>query len=164
MLVPTIVMAVVAIAVLIFAYQKGVHIESLTTSWRMIIQIFPMLVLAMLAAGTIQHLISPELITKWIGNESGFRGILIGTAMGACVPGGPYISLPVAAGLMRTGAGIGTLVAFITSWSLIGLSNLPMQIGIMGWQFSAIRMACTFFFAPVAGLLANLIFSRVRLF
>jgi len=164
MLIPTIVMAVIAIAILIIAYQKGVHIQSLKTTWVMIIQIFPMLILAILAAGTIQHLISPELISKWVGSESGFRGILIGTAVGAFVPGGPYVSLPVAAGLMRTGAGIGTLVAFVTSWGLIGFSNLPMQVGIMGWQFSAVRMACTFFFAPIAGVLANLFFSRVRLF
>ena len=164
MLIPTIIMGVIAVAVVIIAYYKGVHVQGLKSAWGMVIQILPMLLLAMVVAGAIQHLIPTALVTKWIGAESGFRGILIGTVVGACTSGGPYVSLPIAAGLMHMGANVGTLVAFVTAWSLIGLSSIPMHIGIMGWQFTGIRLACTFFFAPAAGLLANALFPRVRLF
>ena len=101
------------------------------------------------------------MLSKWVGTESGFRGILIGTAIGSVMPGGPYVCLPIAAGLLRMGASAGTMVALLTSWSLWAVSRLPMEIGIMGWQFTLIRLACTFFFPPIAGLLANLFFARV---
>jgi hypothetical protein len=55
------------------------------------------------------------------------------------------------------------MVAFMTGWSLWAVSRLPLEIGMMGWQFTAIRLACTFFFPPIAGLIANLFFSRVSL-
>ncbi|MBA7485673.1 hypothetical protein ES707_21223 [subsurface metagenome] len=125
----------------------------------MVIQIVPLLIFAFIIAGMIQVIIPYELISRWIGTESGFRGILIGTVAGGLAPGGPYISLPIAVGLLRTGASIGTMVAFLTGWSLWAVARLPMEVGIMGWKFTLIRLACTFFFPPIAGLIANRFFS-----
>jgi len=82
---------------------------------------------------------------------------------GGLAPGGPYISLPIAAGFLSSGAGIGTMVAFLTGWSLWGINRLPMEVGIMGWKFTLIRMACTFFFPPIAGWIAQMLFGGVAL-
>jgi uncharacterized membrane protein YraQ (UPF0718 family) len=165
MLVPTIVMGVIAIGLVIFAYQKGggEHVLGLKSAGSMFIQIIPLLIFAFIIAGMIQVLVPYEMISRWIGVESGFRGILIGTVIGGFMPGGPYVSLPVAAGLLRVGASVGTMVALLTSWSLWALGRLPMEVGIMGWKFTLIRLACTFFFPPVAGFIANRFFSNISL-
>ena len=163
MLIPTIIMGVIAIVLLIIAYQRGggEHISGLKIAGNLLLQIAPLLIFAFIIAGMIQVLIPAEMISKWIGAESGLRGILIGTAVGGLMPGGPYVSLPIAAGLLRTGASIGTMVAFLTGWSLWAVSRMPLEIGIMGWKFTLIRLACTFFFPPIAGLIANRLFSSV---
>jgi len=161
MLIPTIIMGVLAVTLVFLSYQKGVHIEGLKTSGNMLLQVIPLLIFAFLIAGMVQSLIPREIISKWVGAESGFRGLLIGTAMGSIAPGGPFVSMPIAAGLLRTGANIGTMVAFLTAWSLLAFSRIPLELGIMGWKFVLIRMACTFFFPPVAGWIANTLFSRV---
>jgi uncharacterized membrane protein YraQ (UPF0718 family) len=127
----------------------------------LLLQITPLLILAFIIAGMVPQLVSTEMISKWIGSESGLKGILIGTGIGAIMPGGPFVSLPIAAGLLRAGASIGTMVAFLTAWSLLAVSRLPLEMGLMGWQFALIRLACTFFFPPIAGLIANLFFSRI---
>ena len=164
MLIPTIVMGTLAITLILIAYYRGdgEHILGLKSGGSMLIQIIPLLLFAMIVAGMIQVLIPNELISKWIGAESGIRGLLIGTAMGGITPGGPIISMPIAAGLLRTGASLGTMVAFMTSWSLIAASRLPLEVGVMGWKFTLIRMACTFFFPPIAGFLADRFFSGVN--
>ena len=166
MLIPTIIMGILAITLLFIGYSKGggEHILGLKSAGSMVIQIIPLLVFAFIVAGMIQVLISHELVSKWIGGESGFRGLLIGTVAGGFAPGGPFISLPLAVGLLRAGASIGTMVAFLTGWSLWAVTRLPLEIGIMGWKFTLIRLACTFFFPPIAGLLANRFFSHVVLF
>ena len=161
MLIPTIIMGVLAVTLVFLSYQKGVHIQGLKTSGNMLLQIIPLLIFAFLIAGMVQSLIPREIISKWVGAESGFRGLLIGTAMGSIAPGGPFVSMPIAAGLLRTGANIGTMVAFLTAWSLIAFSRIPLELGIMGWRFVLIRLACVFFFPPVAGWIANTFFSRV---
>jgi uncharacterized membrane protein YraQ (UPF0718 family) len=164
MLIPTIIMGVIAIALLIVAYQKGSgeHILGLKEAGNILLQILPLLIFAFIIAGIIPLLIPTEMIAKWVGAESGFRGILIGTVVGGLTPGGPYTAMPIAAGLLQAGASIGTMVAFMTGWSLWAFTRLPLEIGLMGWKFTGVRLACTFFFPIVAGLIANLFFSKVN--
>jgi len=165
MLIPTIIMGVIAIVLLFIGYQKGggEHILGLKSAGNLLIQIVPLLIFAFIIAGIIPLLIPQEMISKWIGAESGFRGILIGTAMGGLMPGGPFVSMPIAAGFLRVGASVGTMVAFLTAWSLWAVTRLPLEVGILGWKFVLIRLACTFFFPPIAGLIANRFFSGVSL-
>jgi uncharacterized membrane protein YraQ (UPF0718 family) len=159
MLVPTIIMGALALIFFLIAYYKGEgqHIIGMRSALRMTVQILPLLIFAFIVAGMVQVLVPREILSEWVGAESGMRGILIGTVTGALAPGGPYVSLPVAAGLLQAGAGVGTMVAFLTGWSLWAVSRLPMEVGIMGWKFTLIRIASTFFFPPIAGLIAQMI-------
>ena len=165
MLIPTIIMGVIAIALLVIVYQRGggEYILGLKLSGNLLLQVIPILIFAFIIAGMIQVLIPTEMISRWVGAESGFRGILIGTVVGGLTPGGPYVTMPIAAGLLRAGAGIGTMVAFITAWSVLAFSRLPIEIGLLGWKFTLIRLACTFFFPVIAGLIADKLFSGVTL-
>ena len=164
MIIPTIIMGVLAVTLLFIGYSKGEgqHIRGLKASLKMTIEILPLLIFAFIMAGMIQALLPREMLSKWIGEESGIKGILLGTMAGGLTPGGSYVSLPLAAGLLRAGAGVGTMVAFITGWSLWAVSRLPMEIGILGWKFTVVRLATTFFFPPIAGFLAQTIFSGFK--
>ena len=165
MLIPTIILGVFAVALLVIGYYKGggQHITGLKGAGWMILEVLPLLIFAFIIATMTQELISQESINKWVGAESGFRGILIGTLAGALTPGGPFVSLPVAVGLFKSGAGVGTMVAFLTSWSLIAVSRIPLELGILGWKLTAIRLVCTFFFAPIVGVIAHIFFRNVKL-
>jgi uncharacterized membrane protein YraQ (UPF0718 family) len=164
MLVATVIMGVIAIFLFLMGYYKGQgqHISGMRSALDMTIEILPLLLFAFIVAGMIQALIPQDAISRWVGQESGIRGILIGTVAGGLTPGGPYVSLPVAAGLLRSGASLGTMVAFLTAWSLVAVARLPMEVGILGWKFTFIRFASTFFFPPIAGVLAQTFFSGAR--
>ena len=164
MLIPTIIMGVIAVVLLFIGYQKGggEHLVGLKSAGHLLLSFIPLLVFALIVAGMAQALIPAELISRWVGAESGLRGILIGSIAGSLAPGGPYISMPIAAGLLRAGAGLGTMVAFMTGWSVLSVSRLPLEIGVLGWQFALVRVACSFFFPIVAGLLASKLFSGIN--
>ena len=162
MLIPTIIMGALACVLLFVGYQKGQHISGLKAALNMMVEILPLLVFAFIVASMVQILLPRELLSKWVGSESSIRGILIGTIAGAFAPGGPYVSLPIAAGLLRAGASVGTMVAFLTGWSLWAISRLPMEVGILGWKFTLIRIASTFFFPPIAGFIAQIVFAGTK--
>jgi len=164
MIIPTIIMAVIAVVLLFIGYARGEgqHIKGLKSALDMTIDILPLLIFAFIVAGTIQALLPRELLSRWIGEESGIKGILLGTVAGGITPGGPYVSLPLAAGLLRAGASVGTMVAYITAWSLWAVARLPMEIGILGWKFTVARLATTFFFPPIAGFFAQTLFSGFK--
>ena len=129
----------------------------------MLSKIAPMLILSFVVTGMVQILVPGEMVSKWIGAESGLRGILFGTLAGGFIPGGPYICLPIAAGLFHAGAEIGTLVAFMTAWSMLGFFRLPQETGILGWRVTLIRFGCSLVFPPIGGLLASILFSNISL-
>jgi len=161
MVIATVIMGLLAIILVFIGYYRGAgeHVLGLKSAMEMTIQILPIVILAFIVAGMIQILIPQELLSKWIGKESGMRGILIGTLAGGLAPGNPYVNLPIAAGLLRSGASMGAMVAFLTGWSLWSFARLPIEVSIMGWKFTLIRIASTFFFPPIAGLIANRFFS-----
>lgn len=165
MLVPTIIMGIIAITLVFIGYRKGngEYIIGLKSAFTMTWQILPLLIFALLSQGMVQVLLPQEMLSKWVGNESGFKGILIGSIVGGLAPGGPYVSLPIVAGLLKSGASVGTMVAFLTGWSLWAVGRLPMEVGILGWKFTLIRLASIFIFPPIAGIIAQYLFSHVKL-
>ncbi len=164
MLIPTIIMGVIALILLFVGYQRGAgqHIAGVKLALGMMIEILPLLLFAFTIAGMTQALLSQQMIAKWVGAESGLRGIFIGSVAGGLCPGGPFISLPIAAGLIRSGASMGTMVAFLTGWSLWAVSRLPMEIGILGWKLTAVRILSTILFPPLAGFIAQAFFQTAR--
>ena len=161
---PTVIMFLIALALFIIASLQGdgKNIAGLKSAWGMTWQIIPLLIFAFIVAGMAQTLIPKDMIARWVGDESGFRGILFGTLAGAFTPGGPYVSLPIAAGLLKAGAGIGTMVAFVTAWSLLSVSRLPLEVGIMGWRFTLVHYLSVIIFPPIAGLIANLLVKWIK--
>ncbi len=157
MLIPTIVMGLLAFSLLLTAYLKGggLHTRGLKSAADMTIEILPLLLFAMIVASMIPLLLPKDMILKWLGSESGIKGILVGSVAGGLTPGGPFVSFPIAAGLLRSGAGAGPMVAYITGWLMCSLSRLPLEVGILGWRFTLIRVASTFIFPPIAGLIAQ---------
>jgi uncharacterized membrane protein YraQ (UPF0718 family) len=163
MLIPTIIMGILALGFSIVAYNKGELANTVKSSLGMAREILPLLIFVVIVAGSIRAILPHELMARWIGEESGMKGIFIGTLTGAIAPGGPYVSLPLAAGLLRSGAGIGTMVAFLTAWSLWAATRLPMEIGILGWKFTLIRFISVFFFPPIAGMIAHLLTKVIKI-
>jgi uncharacterized membrane protein YraQ (UPF0718 family) len=165
MLVPTIVMGILAIALVIIGYNRndGEYLVGLKSALTMTIEILPLLIFAFIVAGMVQVLLPTEILSKWVGNESGIKGIMIGAIVGGLAPGGPYVSLPIVAGLLKSGAGVGTMVAFLTGWSLWAVGRLPMEVGILGWKFTLIRLLSILIFPPIAGLIAHYFFGNIKL-
>ncbi len=105
MLVPTIIMGVLAVILLLVGYARGEgeEIRGLKAGGKMMVEIVPLLAFAFVAAGMVQVLLPRESLARWVGQESGMRGIFVGTIAGGLSPGGPYVALPIVAGLLRTG-------------------------------------------------------------
>lgn len=160
MIVPTIVMAAIAAVLIVVGALRGggAHVTGLRSAGSMALQVLPILLLSFIVAGMVQALVPSEAVARWIGPASGMKGIWIGAVAGALTPGGPYVSMPLAAGFLGAGASVGTVVAFLAAWALWSVTRMPLEVGIMGWRFTVVRIACTFFVPPLAGWLASTLF------
>jgi uncharacterized membrane protein YraQ (UPF0718 family) len=119
-----------------------------------------LLLAAFLIAGLTQALVSREVIDRWLGARSGWRGILLACLAGALIPGGPYVYYPIAGALLQAGAGLGVLIAFVTAKNLWSVSRLPMEFALLGPQLTVTRYLLTLAVPPVLGVISEGIFGR----
>lgn len=125
-----------------------------------LISVIPLLIAAFLIAGLAQVLIRPEMVNRWLGGASGWRGILVAYIGGTLLPGGPYVYYPIAAVLMKAGASLGVLVSFVTAKNILSLDRLPLELAFLGPRLTLIRMGLTVMMPPVLGWLAERLFGH----
>jgi uncharacterized membrane protein YraQ (UPF0718 family) len=117
-----------------------------------------LIAVSFLAAGLVQALLPTAWVEGALGRGSGLRGILIATAAGAVTPAGPFVSLPIAAVLLRSGAATPAVVAYVTAWSLLAVHRLvAWEVPILGLRFALARFAVCLVLPVLAGLAAQVL-------
>lgn len=127
-------------------------VVALESDGRLLLDIAPRLAAALVISGMLQVLIPKETVGRWLGGESGFKGLLIATAAGALTPGGPIVSFPLVVALGAAGADIGCLVAFLTAWSTLSVNRVIVwELPLLGEDFVVYRLLGSFFLPLLAG-------------
>lgn len=162
MLFANLMVAVMAVGLSVAALLKG-H-DALLTGLRAggasLLQTAPLLLAAFAIAGLVPVVVPRELIARWVGGESGFRGVVMGTVAGALTPLGPFVAYPLGAAFLKAGAGIGTIVAYSASWGLLALTRIPIEYAFLGPKITAARVLLTLPFPLIAGYVAHLLLGR----
>ncbi len=128
------------------------------------IDMLPKVLAGCLIGAFVTLLLPREVVTRWVGTESGMTGIAVATVAGAILPGGPFTIFPVAGAFVAVGADIGAIAAFITSWSLLGYARaLIWELPFFGLDFVGWRIFLALPLPVVAGLLARAVVRRGRL-
>ncbi len=116
-----------------------------------------LIAVSFLAAGLAQVLLPREWIEGALGHESGLRGILVASVAGALTPAGPFVSMPIAAVMLKAGAAPAAVVAFLTAWSVLALHRLvSWEMPILGPRFAIARWAVSLALPVIAGLVMRL--------
>ena len=145
-----------------FAVHNGVARQGFAESGKLILQMGPVLLVAFVLAGMVSVLISPETIGDWMGREAGFRALLVGTLAGALTPAGPFVAFPLLAVLLKGGASVGAVAAYLTAWALLGVHRVAaLEIPILGWRFVLVRYLASLAAPVVIGFLAQLLSTKL---
>jgi uncharacterized membrane protein YraQ (UPF0718 family) len=149
---------VVVAAVYVYIRDGAAHFnEVLFTDFYLFLDVLPKVLAGALIGAFMTLLLPREVVARWVGAESGFVGLLIATALGAILPGGPFTIYPVAAAFLVAGADVGAAVAFITAWTLLGYSRaLIWEMPFFGFDFVAWRVIAAIPLPIVAGILGRI--------
>ncbi|MGB9941168.1 permease [Methanosarcina sp.] len=107
----------------------------------------------MMFAGITLAILSPDTISKLIGSESGFFGIILSLTAGsiALIPG--FVAFPLGAALLEAGAGYAQIAAFVSSLMAVGFVTLPLEIKYFSKRTAILRNA--------SALVISLVFTMV---
>lgn len=130
--------------------------EALASGAALFVGVLPSLVLGFALAGFLHVLLPAELISRWMGQEAGARGLWVGTLAGSLTPGGPFTHFPILASFLAKGAAVGPICAYIAAWALLGLNRfLVWELPILGPRVALVRLSASLVFPPIIGALAG---------
>jgi uncharacterized membrane protein YraQ (UPF0718 family) len=137
-------------------------IERIGVAVDLLLRVAPLIVGALILAQLLQRLIPQDRLRRWVGAESGWRGLVLATAAGAVTPGGPFAAFPLVLAFQRSGADLGACVAYVTSWSVLGFHRvLIFELPLLGPDFTWLRVLVSLPMPLVAGFAARLIERRL---
>ena len=91
--------------------------------------------------GLLDTRIPKETFIKYMGENSGFKGIFTALFLGSAAAGPLYIAFPIAMLLLKKKAKLAYVFFFLGVWSTTKIPLLLYEISYMGLRFTAIQVA-----------------------
>ncbi len=113
----------------------------------------PILLLVIVFIGILLGWIPNAWIQKYLGQSSGFWGVLGAGLIGSVVMMQSFIAYPLASSLLNSGASLSVIATFLTTLTMIGTASLPLQVQQLGKPITIYRNLFSFIFAIIIGLL-----------
>ena len=117
----------------------------------------PAIGIIIILVGLLLGFFKPELISKLLGNQSGFIGIALASVAGAILMIPSLVAFPLTASLVESGASISVAAAFITTLTMIGFVTLPIEIKELGTKLTFLRNGISFIIAVGIALIMGAI-------
>lgn len=153
------IVAVIAVGGAVAIKDPALLWDALGHSGKLIGTVWLDLLLGFVLAGLIHVIIPEPAVIKWLGKQNLWYGVLAGWGLGLLIPGGPYVTFPIAANLLRQGAAPGPLIALISAKVLLSpIRVLSFEAPLLGWPMTAARLLPSLFLPPLLGLLGQWLF------
>lgn len=132
--------------------------EAMSGGTRQFLRFALVLFVSFLVAGLVETLLPRAWVSAALGEGSGWKGLALASAVGLVTPAGPFVSMPLAAGMLRAGAAPATVVAFVASWGLLAIHRLiAWEIPMLGAPFALTRWGLCLAVPIALGALARIV-------
>jgi uncharacterized membrane protein YraQ (UPF0718 family) len=139
-------LAAIGLAISFFRDRQKTK-AALMKAWKAFENILPQLLTIFLVIGFALAIFPPETIRRLIGSESGLWGVLAAAVIGSVtlIPG--FVAFPLAAALLKSGAGYMQLAAFISTLMMVGVITIPIERKTFGMKATLTRNVAAFVFS-----------------
>ena len=139
----------ITILLLVISYYKDKKKTkmALKKAWKAFENILPEFLTVIMFVGVLLAVLNPEVISKIIGNNSGWFGVILAAIVGAItlIPG--FVAFPTAAMLLQNGAGYMQIGAFLSTLMMVGIVTMPVEIKYFGKKLTILRNLFAFIFS-----------------
>ena len=109
--------------------------------------------------GILLAALSPETISKLVGQKSGWLGMIIASVIGSItlIPG--FVAFPLASALLNNGAGIMQIAVFISTLMMVGIVTVPLEIKYFGKKAAIVRNISAFVFSYIVAIVIGMVLA-----
>lgn len=137
--------------------SKEKTLLALKKAWKAFENIMPQFLSILIVIGVMLSILTPEQISGLLGKESGWLGVLVAAVIGfvTLIPG--FVAFPLAAALLKNGAGYMQIAAFVSTLMMVGIVTLPLEITYFGKKAAFARNAAAFCFSMAVALVMGVV-------
>lgn len=130
---------------------------ALKKAWKAFENILPQFLAILVIIGLAFAILTPETITKLLGANSGIWGVLVASLIGSItlIPG--FVAFPLAAALLKSGAGYMQIAAFVSTLMMVGIVTMPLEIKTFGKRATLVRNISAYAFSLIAALVIGVV-------
>jgi uncharacterized membrane protein YraQ (UPF0718 family) len=129
--------------------------KAMTVAKKSFLNIFPDFSAILILIGIVLAILSPQVISRVIGGQSGFLGMMVTSIVGSVTLIPAFIAFPLAKSLLDAGAGVTQIVVFISTLMMVGFVTAPLEIRYFGKRQTLIRNGLAFFYSFIVAFIVG---------
>lgn len=155
------VLAAASLAGVWLHHGQAAALDALRSAGTLLLGIAPVIITALFVGGYVQALLPRDLITRWLGKDSGGGRYLLATIAGVITPAGPFGAFPLVVALRGAGAPFDVCVVYLSAWATLGIHRIVIwELPFLGHDFVLLRVLASLPVPIAAGLLARALLAR----
>jgi len=135
---------IIALAdLLVWVFWPAQAAPVIRNTWDYLVEMVVILIPVAVLMGLFEVLVPKQLIGKYLGRESGWKGVLLALLFGTAPTGPLYVAFPIAAMLLKKGASPLNVIILLDAWAAIKIPQLLIEARFLGPSFMLVRLALT---------------------
>jgi uncharacterized membrane protein YraQ (UPF0718 family) len=130
---------------------------ALKKAWKSFENIMPQFLTILAFLGMALALLSPDVISHLLGQKAGWQGMIIASIIGSITLMPAFIAFPIAAILLKNGAGLAQIAVFVSTLMMVGIVTLPMEMKYFGKKISIMRNIFAYLFSFIVALVIGVV-------
>ncbi len=151
-------LAIAGLAISFFKDRKKTK-AALMKAWKAFENILPQLLTIFLVIGFLLAVFPQETIQALLGSNSGFLGILAAAVIGSVTLMPGFVAFPLAAALLKSGAGYMQLAAFVSTLMMVGVITIPIERKTFGLRATLTRNGAAFVFSILVAVVMGVVMA-----
>lgn len=125
---------------LVFFFPK-LGQSALRLSWSYLLQMLSVLPPILILLGLLDVWVKRETMVRFMGEGSGFWGVLLAFFMGSAAAGPLYAAFPLADTLLKKGSKLTNVWIMLGAWSTTKIPMILFEASALGLKFMLLRLA-----------------------
>jgi uncharacterized membrane protein YraQ (UPF0718 family) len=151
------------INIIVFFVSPSIGNKSFEITWKNSLEMLSVIPPIFILLGLLDVWVKRETMVKYMGEGSGFIGVLLAFFIGSAAAGPLYAAFPVAGVLLKKGSKLSNVLIMLGAWSTTKIPLLLFEASSMGFKFTGIRLILDLVgIAIIAGFTEKLLSKKQR--
>ena len=143
----------ILLLIISFIKDKNKTKSAIISSVKSFENILPQFLFIIVTIGIILAFINPNTISKIIGSNSGFIGVILSAILGSITMMPTFVAFSLGTTLLLNGAGYSQVGTLVSTLVLVGMMTYTLESQYIGKRAAFLRNFIGFLFSILAGIL-----------